>query len=105
MSNSERQAKFRARRKAEGLKRQDEWIAEGGGFAKSKKDHWPMMTKGQLDGVIKKAVKTFGDDEMFKEALYAEIAAYVEKAAARFEAYRDQEKKNNIQYKDFSGDL
>jgi hypothetical protein len=87
MSNAERQANFRARRKAEGLKRQDEWIVKGGGFAKTDKEKWPTMTKSQLDGAIKKAVKIFDDDEMFKEVVYAEIAAYAEKAATRFEAY------------------
>jgi hypothetical protein len=90
MSNTERQANFRARRKAEGLKRQDEWIVMGGGFAKTDKDVWPTMTKSQLDGAVRRAVKIFGDDEMLKEAVYAEIAAYAEKAAARFEKYREQ---------------
>jgi hypothetical protein len=92
VSNKERQAQFRARRKAEGLKRLDEWIVKGGGFAKSDKDKWPAMSKSQLDGAIKKAVKIFGGDEMYKEAVYAEIAAYAEKAVARFAVYYDNEK-------------
>jgi hypothetical protein len=92
MSNKERQTKFRARRKAEGLKRLDEWIVKGGGFAKSDRDCWPAITKDQLNGVIKKAVKVFGDDEMYKEAVYAEIAAYAEKAVVRFAAYYDNER-------------
>jgi hypothetical protein len=50
------------------------------------------MTKSQLDGVIKKAVKIFGDDEMYKEVVYAEIAAYAEKAAARYAAYYENER-------------
>jgi hypothetical protein len=87
MSNVERQRNFRKRKKALGLKRQDEWIVEGGGFAKTGEKTWPVMTKSQLDGVIRKAVKIFGDEDMYKEAVYAEIAAYAEKAAARFEAY------------------
>jgi hypothetical protein len=90
MSNAERQRNFRLRRKSEGLTRQDEWIVQGGGFAKSDTNQWPRITKNQLDGVIKKAVKPFGNDDMFKEVVYAEIAAYAEKAAARFAKYRNQ---------------
>jgi DNA modification methylase len=70
----------------------DKWIVKGGGFAKTDEETWPMMTKAQLDEAIKEAVKIFGDDEMFKEAVYAEIAAYAEKAATRFEKYREQER-------------
>jgi hypothetical protein len=88
MSNAERQRRFRQRRKDEGFIRRDEWIAKGGGFAKSDKEKWPVMTKSRLEGVIKKAVKIFGDDEMYKEVVYAEIAAYAEKAAARYKKYR-----------------
>jgi hypothetical protein len=86
MSNAERQRQFRKRRKAQGLIRQDEWIVNGGGFAKTDGNTWPLMTKSQLDGIIKKAVRVF-DDNMYKEAVYAEIAAYAEKAAARFLKY------------------
>jgi hypothetical protein len=91
MSNAERQARYKARRKSEGLMQVTEWIVKGGGLARSENGAWPLMTKRQLDGAIKKAVAVFDHDEMYKEAVYAEIAAYAEKAAARFAAYRSQE--------------
>jgi hypothetical protein len=89
MTNAERQRIFRERRKAKGLKRQDEWIMSGGGYARSERyGSWPMMTKQQLDGAIEKAVAVFdGDDAFLKKVVYAEIAAYAEKAAARFEQH------------------
>jgi hypothetical protein len=90
MTAAERQAKCRARKKAMGLRRQDQWIVQGGGLAKVTDDgRWPQMTKADLDGVIRRAVRVFVDDDMYKECVYAEIAAYVDMAVSRFMKYRD----------------
>jgi hypothetical protein len=89
LTNAERQEKYRAKMKAQGKKRQDEWVNEGGGIAlREESGIWPSMTREQLNGAIKKAVACFtGEDAFMKEVVYAEIAAYAGKAAARFEKY------------------
>jgi hypothetical protein len=89
MTMAERQAKCRARKKAMGLRRYDQWIVLGGGLAKTTDDgRRPQMAKAELDGVIRRAVKVFGDNDMYKECVYAEIAAYVDVAVSRFVKYR-----------------
>jgi hypothetical protein len=100
LSGAERQARFRERMRAEGKKRQDEWIVEGAGFAEADKGRdpydraWPHMTKEQLNGCIRKAVAEFaGEDEFIKNVVYAEIAAYAVKAAARYRKYNEHAKK------------
>jgi hypothetical protein len=99
MTNAERQARYKEKLKAQGRKRQDEWITEGGGLAEADKQHvftgtWPTMTKEQLDEAIKKAVSIFTEeDEFMKDVVYAEIAAYAKKAAARYERYNTRAKK------------
>ncbi|MDR2095378.1 MAG: hypothetical protein LBP76_07645 [Treponema sp.] len=92
LTNTERQAQFRARRRAGGLKRQDVWIAAGG-LAKPDNDRRSRMTKRRLYGVIKKTATLFGDDTAYTEAVYAAIAAYTEKTAARFLQYRNAEER------------
>jgi hypothetical protein len=86
LTNAERQAKYRAKMKALGRKRQDAWVADHHG-------RWPSMTREQLYKEIKNAVSEFtGDDEFLKEAVYAEIAAFVKKAAERYRKYNEQAK-------------
>jgi hypothetical protein len=91
IDNAERQAKYRAKRKAEGLMPITIWINKGGGLARSDNGTWPLITKRQLDGVIKKAINIFEDDEMYKEAVYADIAEYVKMSVTRFASYRKHE--------------
>jgi hypothetical protein len=95
LSNAERQKRYRERMRAGGKKRRDEWITEGAGIAETdQRGSWPQMTKAQLDGIIKKAVADFtGEDEFLKNVVYAEIAAYAGKAAARYRKYNDRANK------------
>jgi hypothetical protein len=100
MSNAERQKRYRERRKLKGFKETHEWITVGGGFAKSNDRMWPMITRPQLEGIISRAVEVFGDDEIYVKAVYAEIAAYTEKAVARFVKYQKEEQKQIEEYQE-----
>jgi hypothetical protein len=56
MSNAERQARYKARRKAEGLMQVTEWIVKGGGLARYENGAWAPMDRKGPKGRDEKAV-------------------------------------------------
>jgi pantothenate kinase-related protein Tda10 len=80
MSNAERQKKFREKQKIKGKIQSLIWITKRG-FDPLESGGWNTITEKQMIAKIKKAVAGFDGEEVIKEVLYAEVAAYAQKLA------------------------
>ncbi|GHU15257.1 hypothetical protein FACS1894163_01330 [Spirochaetia bacterium] len=115
MTNAQKQAAYRARRKAAGLRRKDTW-ADSGGFIGKPTDEgtWASIPLTELTAQIRKLVEPYEDWE--KEVIYAEVLEHAKQVAIRYrkiheyrleaekEAKQDIVTGNHIQEASFSTD-
>jgi hypothetical protein len=83
MTNAQKQAAYRARRKAAGLRRKDTWTDSSGFIAKSNDDGtWASIPLNELTAQIRKLVEPYEDWE--KEVIYAEVLEHTKQAVMRY---------------------
>ncbi|GHT88913.1 hypothetical protein FACS1894137_17530 [Spirochaetia bacterium] len=83
MTNAQKQAAYRARRKAAGLRRKDTWADSGGFIGKPTDDGtWASIPLTELTAQIRKLVEPYEDWE--KEVIYAEVLEHAKQVAIRY---------------------
>jgi hypothetical protein len=83
LTNTEKQRRFRERKKAEGLKRRDTWTEKDGFLAMpTGAGGWAQITLKQMERELSGLLKEYADWE--KEVVYAEIFEYAKRAIKKF---------------------
>jgi hypothetical protein len=83
MTNAQKQAAYRARRKAAGLRRKDTWADSSGFIGESNPDGtWASISLNELNGQLRKLTEPY--EEWEKEVIYAEILEHAKQVIMRY---------------------
>jgi hypothetical protein len=88
LTNSQKQAAYRARRKAAGLRRHDTWTDSSGFISKPPSDGgWASITLTELKGQLLKLVEPYEGWE--KEVIYAEVLEHAKQVVIRYKTLHE----------------
>jgi hypothetical protein len=83
MTSAQKQAAYRARRKAAGLRRKDTWTDSSGFIGELNSDGtWETITLTEMTGQLRKLVEPYEGWE--KEVIYAEVLEHAKRVVKRY---------------------